>query len=111
MSPECSSTRRTFEVVTDLAGVRKGERPGLQPRAFGASKSTCVETHRMSIVNQKPLSGQFRCRYQAGVPVYEQIISSADKPHNYQSVPRLVVESAWAEFYRRPADAGVNHGN
>lgn len=106
MLPECSSKRRTFEVILDLSGARKGERPGLQPRAFGASKSTCVETHRMSIVNQKPLSGQFRCRYQAGVPVYEQIISSSDKAHNYQCVPRLVVESAWAEFYRRPNPVG-----
>ncbi|MDQ1226493.1 hypothetical protein QE443_002654 [Pantoea ananatis] len=111
MLPECSSKHRTFEVIRVLSGARKGERPGLQPRAFGASKSTCVETHRMSIVNQKPLSGQFRCRYKAGVPVYEQIIPTADKANNYQSVPRLVVESAWAEFYRRPADAGVNHGN
>ncbi len=111
MLPECSSKRRTFEMKTDLSGVRKGERPGLQPRAFGASKSTCVETHRMSIVNQKPLSGQFRCRYQAGVPVYEQIISSSDKANNYQCVPRLVVESAWAEFYRRPECAGVKNGN
>lgn len=111
MLPECSSTRRTFEMVRDLAGVRKGERPGLQPRAFGASKSTCVETHRMSIVNQKPLSGQFRFRFQAGVPVYEQIIPTADKAHNYQCVPRLVVESAWAEFYRRPECAGVKNGN
>ncbi|TWD32315.1 hypothetical protein FBY13_11938 [Pantoea sp. SJZ147] len=111
MLPECSSKRRTFEVITDLAGVRKGERPGLQPRAFGASKSTCVETHRMSIVNQKPLSGQFRCRYQAGVPVYEQIIPVADEANNYQSVSRLVVESAWAEFYRRPVEVGAINGN
>ncbi len=111
MLPECSSTCRTFEVIKNLAGARKGERPGLQPRAFGASKSTCVETHRMSIVNQKPLSGQFRFRFQAGVPVYEQIIPTADKAHNYQCVPRLVVESAWAEFYRRPECAGVKNGN
>lgn len=98
-------------MIKNLAGARKGERPGLQPRAFGASKSTCVETHRMSIVNQKPLSGQFRFRFQAGVPVYEQIIPTADKAHNYQCVPRLVVESAWAEFYRRPECAGVKNGN
>ncbi len=60
----------------------------------------------MSIVNQKPLSGQFRFRYQAGVPVYEQIIPTADKANNYQCVSRLVVESAWAEFYRRPNSMG-----
>lgn len=93
-------------MIRDLSGARKDERPGLQPRAFGASKSTCVETHRMSIVNQKPLSGQFRFRYQAGVPVYEQIIPTADKANNYQCVSRLVVESAWAEFYRRPNSMG-----
>lgn len=62
----------------------------------------------MSIVSQTKAVGQFRCRVIAGVHVYEQIIPAADGPNNYQPTTRLVVESAWNSFYRRPAQSGVN---
>lgn len=62
----------------------------------------------MSIVSQKISVEQFRCRFIAGVPVYEQIIPTAGGPNNYQPITRLVVESAWKSFYSRPAQPGVN---
>ncbi|AVV37802.1 hypothetical protein C9381_11625 [Pantoea vagans] len=62
----------------------------------------------MSIVSQKLSVEQFRCRFIAGVPVYEQIIPTAGGPNNYQTTTRLVVESAWKTFYRCPAQSGVN---
>ena len=62
----------------------------------------------MSIVSQKISVEQFRCRFIAGVPVYEQIIPTDGGPNNYQPITRLVVESAWKSFYRRPAQPGVN---
>ncbi len=61
----------------------------------------------MSIVSQKITVEQFRCRFIAGVPVYEQIIPTAGEPNNYQPTTRLVVESAWKNFYGRPAQSGV----
>lgn len=61
----------------------------------------------MSIVSQNRAVGQFRCRVIAGVSVYEQIIPVAGGPNNYQPATRLVVESAWKNFYSRPAKSEV----
>jgi hypothetical protein len=54
-----------------------------------------------SLIQKRPLV-QFRCRVEAGVLRYEQILRVAGEPNNYQSAEPVVVQNAWNDFYRKP---------
>ncbi|WP_313683778.1 hypothetical protein [Pantoea sp.] len=65
-------------------------------------------SNRMVIVSQKKPTKQFRCRFVAGVRLYEQRISAAGGENNYQPVSDLVVKAEWHDFYSGPS---VNHSS
>ena len=54
-----------------------------------------------SLIQTRPLV-QFRCRVEAGQLRYEQILRVAGGADNYQPADSLVVQNAWADFYRKP---------
>lgn len=55
----------------------------------------------MVIVSQRKPTKQFRCRFVAGVRLYEERIPAAGGANNYQKVSEKVVRAAWNNYYQQ----------
>jgi len=108
MHQVCKLKFRTFENEKVFKPQKSDTRRIAVPGCLSRFYQRVWRINRMSIVSQNRAVGQFRCRVIAGVRVYEQIIPVTGGPNNYQPTTRLVVESAWKNFYSRPAQSRVS---